>query len=323
MPTPRRYPAPKLATDSKLLKGKSSRSPLETCRQGKAWKSAECEAYSKLLKEKEAACSYLSRSNEQLQVTCSKQTLQIEHLSSLLSTCEAQLKVFFAANYEKQLTAQKTQIHLLNEELAQTKARYESDIAKLSSRLASGETQLNDFRSQLLPLLKQRSKASGFPLYDTLDKLQQENQVLRQQLERQQTLEVTREQFQGLEQEFRTVEQMQERVLRENGALKGKLEEVEFSEQQLRAHMHKCHTFLIETGFDLSQMLLALKCIREGSEVNPAALLTPAVQETEQDLDSLEALSCALNSAKTHLFSFKSLITEAYSDLCSSRCGLQ
>lgn len=323
MPTPRRYPTPKLATDSLILQGKSSRSPLKTCRQGKTWKGDECEAYSKLLKEKEAACSYLSRSNDQLKAACTKQTRQIEHLSSLVSTYEAQLKVFFAANYEKQLAAREAQIHMLNEELAQTKAHYESDIAKLSSRLATGESQLNDLRSQLLPLLKQRSKVSGFPLYDTLDKLQQENQVLRQQLERQQALEVTREQFQSLEQEFRTVEQMQERVLRENGALKGKLEEVGFSEQLLRAHMHKCHTFLIETGFDLSQMLLALKCIRDGTEVNPAALLTSAVQETEQDLDSLEALTSALQSAKAHLSSFKSLITEAYSDLCSSRCGLQ
>jgi len=326
MPTPRRYPTPtptqakQESSRSELRKGESSRAPLEALKQGRR---AECEAYAALLKEKEATCSHLTRSNDQLKCACSKHTQELEHLRSLVGTYEAQLKVFFAANYEKQLTAREAQIHLLSAELAQVKAVYEREIAQLGSRLSAGETQLNELRSQLLSLLKQRSKASAFPLYDTLDKLQQENQALRQQLERQQGLEVTREQFEGLEREFRAVEQMQERVLRENGALKGKLEELGFSEQLLRAHLHKCHTFLIEAGFDLAQMQLALKCIREGTDVNPAALLTSATLETQQDLDSMDALSSALHSAKSHLSALKSLLTEAYSDLCSSRCSLQ
>lgn len=326
MPTPRRYPTPTLQIkqDSVRRELRTSIAPLEASKQDKEIRrEAECEAYAALLKEKEAACSYLTRSNDQLKSTCSKHTQELEHLRSLASTYETQLKVFFAANYEKQLAAREAQVHSLVVELEQAKAAYEREIAQLGSRLSAGESQLNELRFQLLSLLKQRSKASTFPLYDTLDKLQQDNQTLRQQLERQQGLEVTRKQFKGLEQEFRAVEQMQERVLRENGALKGKLEELGFSEQLLRAHLHKCHSFLIEAGFDLAQMQLALKCIREGTDVNPAALLTSTALETEQDLDSLDALASSLHSAKSHLSALKCLLTEAYSDLCSSRCGLQ
>lgn len=316
MPTPRRYVTP-TPTSNQLKKSESVLS--------NRIKNTECEAYSRLLKEKESICSHLTRTNAEIQGKYLSQTQELERLRSLKDTYEEQLKTYFAKNFEKQITERDASIRVLKEELEKTKINYASELSTLSKRLSSGQTELFQLRSQLQSLLKQQSKSnsSGFSLYSSLETLQSENQSLKEELFLLKSREVSRVQVEGLEMEFREVEEMQEKVIRENKGLKRQLEEVSVSEKLLRAYMHKSHTFLLQANFDLSQMVLAVRSIREGSEVNPAALLNSTPSETAGDLDSFDSLSTCIHTAKSSLSTLKSLLTEAYSDLCSSNCGLQ
>jgi hypothetical protein len=293
----------------------------DTYRPPSHWsRPSDSETWGKLLAEKEKNCVNLTQAVEEMRAEMSEKNRQIVELRSIVGAYEGKLNAYFGKDYEKLLVQKSIQIQQLEEENKRFRDKLDQETQKLARLVSDGDRKLSEVRQQIVILIKKNqeleSQKSTSPLYEVLQKFQRENKVLTDRLQMQTAQSCTKQQYDALEQDFHVFEDIQNRVIGENVQLKRELEEAVGREKTLAKSMSVAVKWLLDAQAELQQLLIVVKTVREGSQIDLRALLSPSGGR-RNDAVPIEEL---VIGSKQRLGELKTLLLEVYSEYCTQAC---
>lgn len=206
----------------------------------------------------------------------------------------------------------------------------DKEVKRLATLYVASEQALQQTRTDLEVLSNRlktlESRPQDLGLYETLGRFQGENKRLMEEVRRLQGQVLSQTSMSTLEREFQEVEQMQNKLITDNGRLKQELDAQLQVHHSLFTRVTEACSLVMDCRKDLSQLTEVIRIVRKGEGVSAALILGHVSQSEHRDSVEEQPEEAVMREARTlkaDLRELRQFLSDIYAEQSGHICTQQ